>query len=92
MTEKLMREKEINSTEKIFLGFLEVLTVKGEYSTDKSNQFFAEKIGKSSTYIASMVKRLSKLNIIRVSKKYGRRDISLDDLYIKNFMNEKREK
>lgn len=90
MTEKLMGYKKINSTEKIFLAFLEVLTEKGERTTDKSNLFFAEKMGKSTNYIASMIPKLVKDGGIIITKEYGRRNINLTSDYAKNFMNEKR--
>lgn len=92
MTEKLMRYKDVNSTEKIFLAFLEVLTEKAERSTDKSNLFFAEKLGKSTNYIAAMIPRLAKINAIVLTKEYGRRNINLSGIYIQKYMNEKRGK
>ena len=65
MTAMLMRNKEINSTEKIFLSYLEVLTDKGTRGTDKPNLFFSINLGKSKTYIATMIRNLSgKISIL----------------------------
>jgi len=79
MPEKMMTSKLFSSTEKIFIGFLEVLTDKGNRSTDKSNIFLAVKIGKSATYIASIIKKLVKVKIISIGREYGRRTISFNE-------------
>ena len=79
MPEKLMEYTRFSSTEKIFISFLEVLTDKGTRSTDKSSSFLAKKIGMSSAYIATMLKKLSDGKIIFIKREFGRRVISLNN-------------
>lgn len=67
-----------NSSEKIFLSFLEVLTKKGTRGTDKSNTFLAKKIGVSSAYISTMIARLVKIKVLATKKEYSRRNIFLN--------------
>jgi len=77
MNERLMSTGQINSTEKIFIAFLEVLTDKGTSSIDKSNTFFGEKMGKGSSYISLMIKKLASMGLISIGRQYGRRTISI---------------
>lgn len=92
MTETLMGSPNLNSTEKILLAFLEVLTDKGSKSTDKSNTFFGEKLGKSVTYISTMIKRLKDEGVVIIDKEYGRRTISLNkELVKKGYISKKAE-
>lgn len=78
INEKLMASKSFNSTEKLFIGFLEVLTAKGTKPTDKANTFFGEKLSMSSTYISTMIAKLAKMKVIYLGKKYSRRQIELN--------------
>jgi len=85
MNEKLMGYSAFNNTEKIFIAFLEVLTIKGTTSTDKSNAFFGEKMGISTTYVSTMIKKLVQLTMITTEKKYARRHISINNKLLEKY-------
>jgi hypothetical protein len=79
MPEALMNSTIFNSTEKLFISFLEVLTDKGTKGTDKSTSFLASKIGVSNAYISTLLKKMLARKVVRVGKEYGRRVIYINE-------------
>lgn len=71
-------QSNLNSSSKILLGLLIVLTRKGTITTTSSNSYLGNILNLSEPQISNKLHELEKWGIIKIGRELGRRQIGLE--------------